>query len=225
MIEKTTVLVFHANVCVNLRMSEIENRHSTFPMYACIKKKNNPVLFRAFQLPCDPSKPFLMQTQQKNGQLESAELSHSLLLSSLSLSDLLLWLHYKFSFCSCFIQFLCVMFLPSKHYSMNILTQVLMIQNIMEIRYVFARHSQWIKDDSCTALSVRVCCSSSVATDGFVSNFCERFLDFSLAQRWITSKPGESETTKTTKFWSGKESVWACAVCGQVQLCVCVCLY
>lgn len=39
MIEKTTVLVFHANVCVNLRMSEIENRHSTFPMYAHIKKK------------------------------------------------------------------------------------------------------------------------------------------------------------------------------------------
>lgn len=39
MIEKTTVLVFHANVCVNLRMSEIENQHSTFPMYACIKKK------------------------------------------------------------------------------------------------------------------------------------------------------------------------------------------
>lgn len=102
MIEKTTMLVFHANACVNLSMSEIENRHSTFPMYAHIKKK---VLFRAFQLPCDPSKPFLMQTQQKNGQLESAELSHFLLLSSLSLSDLLLWLHYKFSFCSCFIQF------------------------------------------------------------------------------------------------------------------------
>lgn len=46
MIEKTTVLVFHANVCVNLRMSEIENRHSTFPMYAYVEKK---VLFRAFQ--------------------------------------------------------------------------------------------------------------------------------------------------------------------------------
>lgn len=142
MIEKTTVLVFHANVCVNLRMSEIENRHSTFPMYAHIKKKKK-VLFRAFQLPCDPSKPFLMQTQHKNGQLESAEVSHSLLLSSLSLSDLLLWLRYKFSFCSCFIQFCSarVLFLPSKHYSMNILTQVLMIQNIMETRYAFARHS------------------------------------------------------------------------------------
>lgn len=37
-----------------------------------------------------------MQTQQKNGQSKSAELSHSLFLSSLSLSDLLLWPHYKF---------------------------------------------------------------------------------------------------------------------------------
>ena len=98
---------FHANVCVNQRMSEIENRNSTFPMYAHIKKKKKKikkVLFRAFQLP-DASKPFLMQTQQKHGQLESAELSHSLLLSSLSLSDLLLWLHYTFSFSRCFIQF------------------------------------------------------------------------------------------------------------------------
>lgn len=77
----------------------------------------------------------------------------------------------------------------------------------------------------CTALSVRVCCTSSIAPDGFVSNFCERFLYFPFARRWITSKLGESETTKTGKFWSGKESVWACAVCGQVQLCVCVCLY
>lgn len=116
------------------------------------------------------------------------------------------------------------MFLPSKHDSTNILTQVLMIQNIMETRYAFARHSLWIKYDSCTALSVRVCCSSSVAADGFVWNFCERFLYFPFARRWITSKPGESQTTKTTKFWSGKESVWACAVCGQVQLCVCLSL-
>lgn len=36
MIEKTTVLVFHANVCVNLCMSQIENQHSTFPKYAHI---------------------------------------------------------------------------------------------------------------------------------------------------------------------------------------------
>lgn len=44
-----------------MHVSEIENQHSTVPMYAHIKN----ILFRAFQLPCDPSKPFLMQTQQK----------------------------------------------------------------------------------------------------------------------------------------------------------------
>lgn len=118
------------------------------------------------------------------------------------------------------------MFLPSKRYSINILTQVLMIHNIMETRFAFARHFLRIKDDSCTTLSVRVCWRSSVATDGFVSHFCERLsiLYFSLAQWWITSKPGESKTTKTTKLWSGKEFVWACAVCGQVQLSVCLSL-
>lgn len=105
MFEKTTMLVFmqtYALISVCPR-SKTEIPHSQCTL-TLKKKKIKKVLFRAFQLP-DASKPFLMQTQQKHGQLESAELSHSLLLSSLSLSDLLLWLHYTFSFSRCFIQF------------------------------------------------------------------------------------------------------------------------
>lgn len=69
MIEKTTMLVFHANTCVNLRMSEIENRHSTFPMYAHIQKK---FYFQHFSCLVIPSKAVLMQTQQKDGQLQNS---------------------------------------------------------------------------------------------------------------------------------------------------------
>lgn len=57
------------------------------------RSRRRSVLFAAWsQLPCDPSKPSLMQTQQKSGSQ-----SNSLPLPSLSLSDLPLWLRYKFS--------------------------------------------------------------------------------------------------------------------------------
>lgn len=54
MIEKTNVLVFHANVCVNLRMSEIENRHSTFPKYAHVLKKFYLEHFSCLVIPPNP---------------------------------------------------------------------------------------------------------------------------------------------------------------------------
>lgn len=58
-------------------------------------KKN--ILFRAFQLPCDPSKPFLMQTQQKTQSVKLRKSSPSLCFFSPS--------HYLICYCGYTINF------------------------------------------------------------------------------------------------------------------------
>lgn len=188
-----------------------------------VRSHSKKVLFPAFQLPCDPSKAVLMQTQQKDGQLQNSP--------TLSSPPS----HYLIRYCGYTINFLSLAVL------FNSLLLVYYVPAIKALQY---EHIDSGVNDSeyhgkpirfCRALSMNKIwllhgfkCSRMLHfvrwPDSFVSNFCERFLYFPFARQWITSKPGESETTKTGKFWSGKESVWACAVCGQVQLCVCVCL-
>lgn len=149
--------------CKRMHVSEIENQHSTVPMCAHIKKT---FYLEHFELPCDPSKPFLMQTQQKTQSVKLRKTFSSpshylicyggytvnfhlclsgalLVLFSLILWSVILW--YNQILC-CFHQ---------KHCSMKILTQMFMLQTVLlqyMIWFVFASQpsslSYWTKHDS-----------------------------------------------------------------------------
>lgn len=153
MIEKTTVLVFHANLCVNLCMSEIENRHSTFPMYAHVKKR--------FYLEHLRAALWSLQTLSNANTAEkwSVKVHRTLPLCFSPPS------HYLICYCGHAINFLSVAVLFNSVQPACYVASIkaLQYEHIdsgvndseyrLETRYsVFARHSLWIKDDSWAVL-------------------------------------------------------------------------
>lgn len=79
--------------CKRMHVSEIENQHSTVPKCAHIKN----ILFRAFWAALWSLQTLSNANTAENAVSQTPQNSPSLFLFPLSLSDLLLWLHYKFS--------------------------------------------------------------------------------------------------------------------------------